>query len=544
MGAMLSQGSKEHHKRSTVADDLAEEFKSWASSDESGYYGIRIDTPQGNTAGKFFTPAMLATWWEQHGRLGQLYRDLQLRSLQIQDIRTRFLCILSTLILIEDRGCDLRVDLMTFDKKNLDDTKLPISKETVESLFLESYGAEYVNLFYDNQFQFAPVSISTNTLDLNLSPEAILPFLGDELLQDGEELRPTICKYKTFDMGEHPGTNEQLKQTNIVVIKIVPLSIERQRESFKAEKAAYQLVQSLKSEKALPGYRNHFDRFVSCYGAFQQNGFGGIVLEYANGGSLLDYYRRGIQPHHGNDRLNFFKALLDLQRTVAILHDKFKLIHHDIKPGNILVYYNEGTTSQSLSGQGNIRLKLVDFGVSGKLDWHGRPELCKEDRQSTKIYCAPELTIQGDERDEDSEDLPNPATLKTEVWGLGCVMFEAAFWGIRGEAERISFQEARKAEIKREYPKMYGKGYKLAFHNGEGILKAVKNAKSVASNHANDEFTSIFLDYIINNVLHGRCVRLKGHKVSKVLDPAYRGSAPATWKTPADNFAAVSAQSL
>ena len=115
-----------------------------------------------------------------------------------------------------------------------------------------------------------------------------------------------------------------------------------------------------------------------------------VIMEYADGGSLLDYVR-------GRKRLDEKEACRMFQQTVSALEycHSADVIHRDVKLENIL-----------LDGQGNA--KLIDFGLAAiappnkKLRVHcGSPSYAAPEIVARRAYVGPPV----------------------DVWSLGVVLF-------------------------------------------------------------------------------------------------------------------------
>ena len=75
-----------------------------------------------------------------------------------------------------------------------------------------------------------------------------------------------------------------------------------------------------------------------------------MVLEYAQGGSLLDFLKNKI----GRDEKR--KLLAEIIEGVSYLHEK-GIAHRDLKLENVLVFKESG----------EISVKLADFGFATKV---------------------------------------------------------------------------------------------------------------------------------------------------------------------------------
>jgi hypothetical protein len=60
---------------------------------------------------------------------------------------------------------------------------------------------------------------------------------------------------------------------------------------------------------------------VSFYGAFTQNETRHIILQYANVGTLEDYWEKVDPPRDGEDILAVWTKLFDLNRALVRLHE-------------------------------------------------------------------------------------------------------------------------------------------------------------------------------------------------------------------------------
>lgn len=138
-----------------------------------------------------------------------------------------------------------------------------------------------------------------------------------------------------------------------------------------------------------------------------------IVTEFADGGDLrkqLTDRAPRRSPFKESDLLSLF-----VQCCLALkhLHDR-KIIHRDIKPENIFL------TSSNV-------VKLGDFGVATVLS---HTLACAQTLTGTPYYTSPEIC------------LGKKYNSKTDVWSLGCVLFELATFehAFNGRSQRQLFE--------------------------------------------------------------------------------------------------------
>lgn len=103
--------------------------------------------------------------------------------------------------------------------------------------------------------------------------------------------------------------------------------------------------------------------------------------------------------------------------TVRRLHQKFRVLHRDIKPGNILV-------------SSDFKAKLIDFGLAVPFDGMPRPAF-----YGSKLFWSPEVFLE--------KDAPDPKRKyrctgpETEVWALGITLYFMLFLDYPFSSEEV-----------------------------------------------------------------------------------------------------------
>lgn len=101
-----------------------------------------------------------------------------------------------------------------------------------------------------------------------------------------------------------------------------------------------------------------------------------------------------------NDAEKQWKYILDVSSGLAYLHaQQPPIIHHDIKPANVLL-------------DDNLNYSITDFGISSKRGYHDDDYL-GEERSGTMAYMAPERF--------NTELEPMPAS---DIWAFGATLYE------------------------------------------------------------------------------------------------------------------------
>jgi len=214
-----------------------------------------------------------------------------------------------------------------------------------------------------------------------------------ELLQkrirDSEELgKVFLGRYQVTDlvgsgaMGSvFRGWDPKLRRP--VALKTVRL----ESEEFDRQK----LIASLLEEAAISA-RFHHPNIVTVYDVADEGNAAFIAMEYVEGVSLDAYlWERGVLS--ADEAIPLGAAIA---RALATAHEH-QLVHHDVKPGNVLLGYD-----------GSV--KVTDFGISQLLSAATRASdvIC-----GTPGYIAPECFA------------GEPYTVQADLFSLGLILYEA-----------------------------------------------------------------------------------------------------------------------
>ncbi|KAG4949292.1 hypothetical protein JHK82_042499 [Glycine max] len=144
------------------------------------------------------------------------------------------------------------------------------------------------------------------------------------------------------------------------------------------------------------GKVHHFN-LVQLIGFCFERDLRALVYEYMENGSL-DRYLFHEKKTLGYEKL--YEIAVGIARGIAYLHEdcKQRIIHYDIKPGNILL-------------DRNFNPKVADFGLA-KLCNRDNTHITMTGGRGTPGYAAPELWM------------PFPVTHKCDVYSYGMLLFE------------------------------------------------------------------------------------------------------------------------
>jgi serine/threonine protein kinase len=143
--------------------------------------------------------------------------------------------------------------------------------------------------------------------------------------------------------------------------------------------------------------RIHHFNLVKLYGFCIERNLIALVYEYMENGSL-DMYLFHEKYSLGYEKLH--EISIGTARGIAYLHEEWqhRIIHYDIKPGNILLDWN-------------LNPKVADFGLA-KLCNRENTHITMTGGRGTPGYAAPEIWM------------PSPITHKCDVYSFGMLLFE------------------------------------------------------------------------------------------------------------------------
>jgi len=141
------------------------------------------------------------------------------------------------------------------------------------------------------------------------------------------------------------------------------------------------------------------ENLVRYYNAWREDGKLYIVLEFCNGGNLIQI----MQRNQGQSEAEIIKIITDISAALCPLHQQ-NLIHGHIKPENIL-----------LSRSGKYKLSDVELAnLSYNIKIH-RHVADKNILENARQYFSPE-------NEENNQEKSNSSSIKSDVFSLGLVI--------------------------------------------------------------------------------------------------------------------------
>ncbi|KFG41725.1 NIMA-related protein kinase NIMA1 [Toxoplasma gondii FOU] len=136
-----------------------------------------------------------------------------------------------------------------------------------------------------------------------------------------------------------------------------------------------------------------------------------IVMEYCDAGDLAKQIEAAHKHHGGIDQDRIVLVVVQLIHALAYCHEgvgqeRRRVLHRDLKPCNIFLASHPEYPDDS----SRCIAKLGDFGLSRHLNMHSMAHSCV----GTPYYWSPELL----------EDGQKTYNVKSDMWALGCVIYE------------------------------------------------------------------------------------------------------------------------
>ncbi|KAL9620221.1 MAG: hypothetical protein Q9160_005230 [Pyrenula sp. 1 TL-2023] len=369
----------------------------------------------------------------------------------------------------------------------LHDEHLPFHADEAR-LFPKFEGdATFFDDFNKQQWRFCVGQLRQSLDPLQIDNPIILPITRVGNLSKGSGASAVVRKvtlHEDYDGLAEPiddeETDEQIISGDPHVYVVKSYHRPDAETYFKAEVDAFRKL----NEAARPA-----PNVVGFYGAFMQNGSFNIILQYANIGTLEDYFAAARPPKLGEDILNLWRNLFKLNDALIDIHGLahtsdagqpriFQGWHQDIKPANILVAGNLEDDPY------NVLFMLADLGLS---------HFAAVVEEKTSLTGSPEFNLR-------AKLVNNFDKQKNDTWSLACVYSEVNTWIFEGNEGLQTYR----AECQKEIDRQGGESKGGCFHNHRGSVLAtvetwhIHRLPSMAANQ--DRITSIIWNEFLRHI--------------------------------------------
>ncbi|TGJ77569.1 hypothetical protein E0Z10_g10702 [Xylaria hypoxylon] len=443
---------------------LCRQFKDWVHRNvEEGIEG------NGEEA-HYISYSKLKEYWT-HNRIATILGPYDM-DVDIWAIKSRFIQVISILTYITDDSHKWAKYLENFYKSDTDDHALPLhipnpdTNSTSTAMlrrtpipFCADSDYQVWLHFSDHQWKFLPLHFKPNEGIIDrvhssraLNPRHIIPITIEKELSQRSGRGVRVLKVKPHEASGLPPEHIVLKEYNRIGYFA----------QFMKERDANITIRSIHNSAI--DVSKYFLRYHGC---FVQGDKCILLIEYANHGSLLEFFDRNwYLPHTKEEAQNLWSDLGHLIKGLALLHNGGKynsVISQDIKPANIFV-------SETGSNRNRFSIRFGNSGTCSVTPIANNGDTTGHDNGETKIYSAPELCY------IDSEVyMAEPVSWQADIWSFGCVLLDCGVWMIMGERGRIDFWGERIEEIHHlKQDSLIKAGYAGAFHDGEQVLSTIK----------------------------------------------------------------------
>ncbi|KAI1361677.1 hypothetical protein F5Y08DRAFT_12661 [Xylaria arbuscula] len=400
-----------------------------------------------------------------HDRIGDILGPYD-KDVDIDKIQSRFIQVISILTYISDYVPRWPEYLLYFYRTNTDDDSLPLPNHETRprrspAPFARVHDGYHAwRYFSENQWKFLPLHFRPNNGIIErvhppriLDPRHIIPVTIEDELYERPGGGARVVKVKPHEAsGLEP-------ENGSIVFKIYDQ--DRYSGEFRKERDIYTTIRNMRHKAMI----DVFKYFLGYYGCYIQGNKCVLLIEYANQGSLLEFFRRNWHlPCTVEEAQDLWLRLGQLIKGLALLHEggrHHSCLHQDIKPANIFVTGPDEA----------LCFKFGDFGTSSVTRIAENGDAIGPDHGGDRIYSAPELCA----LDLDVAMAEN-ITWGVDIWSFGCVLLDFGVWMVFHERGRLKFKKERIEET-RSLGRMSlsNAGYAGAFHDGQKILSAVQN---------------------------------------------------------------------
>ena len=214
-------------------------------------------------------------------------------------------------------------------------------------------------------------------------------------------------------LGKHKITN------NKVAIKIIYL--DKKNNIIKKEKIMNKMEQEITIMKQL----NHHN-IVKYYDNVKSNNVWYIIMEYCNAGTLDNVIKyndsESKKSKSFNREANTYYYMNQLKNALDYVI-RMGYIHRDIKPMNILLTNDGNDNIINYNYDGNIILKLADFGLAK--EYNDNECIMMNTICGSPLYMAPELLIN------------NSYTSRADLWSYGVILYQLLFGTLPMNAKTV-----------------------------------------------------------------------------------------------------------
>ncbi|KAL9105839.1 MAG: hypothetical protein Q9227_009047 [Pyrenula ochraceoflavens] len=364
-------------------------------------------------------------------------------------------------------GNNLRKAMEKLMEKNFTDESLPALEESQMSdigCFSGKYWSKVKkhNFLKDRWIFLAPV-FSGERFKLELHPDCILPFTKiDPEVKEGtfsQVLQITIEESHL----QHPVLTVDGRLAKVAIKEIKELSSSNELQ----DKVNKEWEAEAKALNEISGL-NHV-HLIQRIAAFTKGGKRYFMFQWADGGSLRDFWERSPNPNLNADFVKQviyqLRGLADAIHALHTYNGQGSYRHGDLKPENILLF-----TDSTPVGT----LKIADMGLAKHHDVATHLRQATSTRYGTVRYEPPEVVTHR-LADEGRSRL-------YDIWSMGCIVLELMIWMLYGYDYLKNFNEGIKGSL--QEPSPY---FKTEMENGKQVAEVHPKVRECMDDISRDQ---------------------------------------------------------
>ncbi|KAL9082442.1 MAG: hypothetical protein Q9165_008894 [Trypethelium subeluteriae] len=449
MGTQTPIGS--HGIAQPDSSPCIQEFHNWLRSNQAIGRCGRVDAGDSDA---FFVPAQALEQFFTPDRLKKILKALfeakpPASHVSPDTIRNNYLKALAILLKIGDG----RYIEWFVHYPNLRDQNLPFFDRPQNFPITTGSGPDLFRRFTESQWSFCAPIIKYD-IDTRWEPDRILPILCKEKKGEG-------ASGATYRIELHPTHNELGLYNNDS--EILPGNVYALK-TFHAYSEQFYEKELQSFSFLLDQVRRHRNAgLIGFYGSFRHGSRLNILLEYADGGTLEEYFKQHSPPSRGVEIIDFWESLSGILKGLHAIHfvmedDQEQALllgyHQDITPKNILCCMCDSKSPY------RCYFKLGDLGVS-----HFTKRILVHDAGGTKTYGAPECY----DYDDYFTKTPRKISNKVDIWSVGAIFSEAIEWSVHGYNGLERYRQQRS----QEHSHIHDFRDTGCFHDGNALLSTV-----------------------------------------------------------------------
>ncbi|OCT53406.1 hypothetical protein CLCR_09508 [Cladophialophora carrionii] len=486
--------------------------------------GITFDARSRPRTRRFFPERAVKTYFDctRHDdaqRVRELVAAATQRSCQSPDYRTVASDCPRVFSILASIGQSQYIDHFVH-QANLQDGALPFRREAAHLFPVIANNTTFFEAFYQKQWEFCVLPLKYRLDPVVFEDDRILPISLSERLDRRHGSSASVHKivvhgdYDALDRGQAPQSIPHV----YALKSYYPTAADdrdpngdndlpRPKDYYDAEVEAFRRLND--SGEPAPN-------LIGFYGAFTQSNSRHIILQYANVGTLEDYWKKVEPPKLGRDILTLWSKVFEVCNALVQIHERegdrntgrpqiFRGWHEDLRPANILVVGDIENSPYE------VHFMVADLGLSHfSAIVEGDGSTTREGRGGSQAYSAPERNLA----------TGSPSNFKPRVkqnidtWSLACIFSEFHVWTIGGYGGRdygvLTYRDARQTH------KDVCTSFGACFHDRKGNLLATVeewHTRSVSLCATQDHITPIIWKELLRRMFAPSEYRLQSKQV-------------------------------